>query len=113
MPGRPPIKNSENSGPGRPLGATGEKRKALDAAFAALEKDGKHSPEAVLAKLYEMAAAGDVGAIREYHDRRFGKPLQSVEVSGDSSLAAEAQAARELLELRGKTIVAVAVAKPN
>ena len=53
---------------------------ALNRAIA--QDDGKRLREAA-EKLIELAAAGDVAAIRELGDRLDGKPTQAIEHSGD------------------------------
>ena len=53
-------------------------------------------------KLLDMAAEGDVAAIREMVDRLDGKPKQAIEATGDMSLTVQVMRFSEVLkELSG------------
>ena len=86
--------------PGNQLGKKyGLWRAALDRAI--VQEDGKRL-RAAAEKLLDMAAEGDLGAIKELGDRIDGKPAQAVIMSGDED-AAPVQV-RAVIEFVGREV---------
>lgn len=69
---------TSTSGQGRPKGATNKVTRELKAILAG--HDGLIEKELVRLCLHAESEATRVAAIKEFNDRRFGKPLQQVEV---------------------------------
>lgn len=66
---------------GRPKGSLGVKNRTLLQIHHDLEAEGKADPNAVVAKLYEMAAEGNMAAVSEYLNRRFGKAVDVLDMT--------------------------------
>lgn len=67
---------------GRKEGSLGDRAKLCHEVYEQLALEGKIDDAAVQVKLYKLACAGEVNAIREYNDRRFGRPPQSLHIPG-------------------------------
>jgi len=73
------LKNGGNNGGGRP-----KKLPALDLIMANVmgqEKDGITAAEAIIMKLREQAAKGDIKAAQLLLDRAYGKAKQSIDIT--------------------------------
>lgn len=82
------LKTGGNNSPGRP-----RKLPALDVLIAEVmgeEKDGITAAEAILKKLRQQAASGNIKAAEMLLDRAYGKPKQTIETKDITSDAPEA-----------------------
>lgn len=59
-----------------------KKEQSLTEIMRQLFHENEQIPKAIVAKLLQMAANGDIAAIREVLDRIEGKPLQKTEIGG-------------------------------
>jgi hypothetical protein len=72
---------------GRPAGSQNKDKPFRDALRLEIA-EAEGSPRAlrmIASKLIDMAAAGDMQAIREIGDRMDGKPAQALELSGETT----------------------------
>lgn len=77
------LKTGGNNSPGRP-----RKLPALDVLIAEVmgeEKDGVTAAEAILKKLRQQAASGNIKAAEMLLDRAYGKPKQHIETKDVST----------------------------
>jgi hypothetical protein len=65
---------------GRPIGSVNREKPFNDALRIALKRDPRRLPR-IAEKLAEMAAGGDIGAIKEIADRLDGKPTTTFDRS--------------------------------
>lgn len=72
------MAKTRTSGQGRPKGSTNKATRELRVILAA--HDGPIEKELVRLCLHAENEATRVSAIKEFNDRRYGKPLQQVEV---------------------------------
>lgn len=72
---------------GRPAGSQNKDKPFRDALRLEI-KEAENSPRAlrqIASKLIDMAATGDLQAIKEIGDRLDGKPAQALELSGETT----------------------------
>lgn len=103
-----PDKGETMNPNGRP-----KKLPALDVLIAEVmgeEKDGVSAAEAILKKLRQQAASGNIKAAEMLLDRAYGKPKQPVEHSGDKDSPVRVKVEdlteeqlKALTEIRSKT----------
>ena len=96
---RPPFQKGNKGGPGRPKGSRSAKeiyshvgnltspKKILDALHAQGIFPTQKDLDSVIAYATAVrSAAGNMAALREYNDRRFGKAPQDIKMKGELDL---------------------------